>query len=59
MLKRFRSILGGRQTLVSTGGAPMAAAVKRFLEECFDGLFHEGYGATEVIQYMLGRVVAV
>ncbi|KAL5489135.1 hypothetical protein EMCRGX_G018193 [Ephydatia muelleri] len=48
VLKRFRSILGGRQTLVSTGGAPMAAAVKRFLEECFDGLFHEGYGATEV-----------
>ena len=37
----------------------MAAAVKRFLEECFDGLFHEGYGATEVIQYMLGSVVAM
>ena len=34
--------------MVSTGGAPIAPAVKRFLQDCFIGRFHEGYGATEV-----------
>ena len=47
-MKKFSSILGGRQRMVSTGGAPTAPAVKDFLEECFSGLFHEGYGASEV-----------
>ena len=51
-IKKISSVLGGRQRLVSTGGAPTAPAVMEFLEECFDGLFHEGYGASEVNIYI-------
>ena len=47
-IKKISSILGGRQRLVSTGGAPTAPAVKEFLQECFPGLYCEGYGASEV-----------
>ena len=50
-IKKISSILGGRQRLVSTGGAPTAPAVMEFLDECFHGLFNEGYGASEVIYY--------
>lgn len=51
-IKKISSILGGRQRLVSTGGAPTAPAVMEFLDECFHGLFHEGYGASEVKCYI-------
>lgn len=46
--EQFRSILGGREKVVSTGGAPTGEAVKKFMMRCFNGLPQEGYGTTEV-----------
>ena len=48
VLRRFKSVLGGREQLISTGGAPTGQAVKTFMIECFKGIPQEGYGATEV-----------
>ena len=48
VLKRFRSVLGGREQIVSTGGAPTGDAVKKFMIQCFRGVPQEGYGTTEV-----------
>ncbi len=48
VLKQFRGVLGGREQIVSTGGAPTGEAVKRFMLECFRGIPQEGYGTTEV-----------
>ena len=48
VLSEFRSILGGRETLVVTGGAPTSQPVRAFISKCFGRFFAEGYGATEV-----------
>ena len=48
VLKQFRSILGGREYFVTTGGALTSEPVKKFIRDCFGGLFSEDYGATEV-----------
>lgn len=48
VMEQFRSILGGREIAVVTGGAPTSEAVKKFILTCFGGIPSEGYGATEV-----------
>ena len=48
VIEQFRSILGGREIAVVTGGAPTSEAVKNFIMTCFGGIPSEGYGATEV-----------
>ena len=48
VLTQFRSILGGREYFVITGGAPTSESVKKFISDCFGGLFSEDYGTTEV-----------
>ena len=48
VLRKYKSVLGGREQLVSTGGAPTGENVKRFMIECFNGFPQEGYGTTEV-----------
>lgn len=48
VLKQFRSVLGGREQLITTGGAPTGNQVKQFMMQCFKGMMSEGYGATEV-----------
>ena len=48
VMRQFKSILGGREYFVVTGGAPTSESVKRFISDCFGGLPSEGYGATEV-----------
>ena len=48
VLRKYKSVLGGREQLVSTGGAPTGENVKRFMIECFNGIPQEGYGTTEV-----------
>ena len=51
VIGKFKSMLGGRERLVITGGAPTGKLVKRFIIECFDGMINEGYGSTEVREY--------
>ena len=48
VMEQFRSILGGREIAVVTGGAPTSEAVKKFILTCFGGIPSESYGATEV-----------
>ena len=48
VMEQFKSILGGREIAVVTGGAPTSEAVKKFILTCFGGIPSEGYGATEV-----------
>ena len=48
VMSRFKSKLGGRERLVTTGGATTGKLVKRFVIDCFDGMFNDGYGSTEV-----------
>lgn len=48
VMSRFKSKLGGRERMITTGGAPTGKLVKRFIIECFDGMVNEGYGSTEV-----------
>ena len=48
VLRKYKPVLGGREQLVSTGGAPTGENVKRFMIECFNGIPQEGYGTTEV-----------
>ena len=48
VMKEFRSVLGGREQLITTGGAPTGDQVKQFMMHCFRGIMSEGYGATEV-----------
>ncbi len=48
VLKQFRFVLGGREQIISTGGAPTGKAVKMFMIHCFKGILQEGYGTTEV-----------
>ena len=45
---RFKSKLGGRERMLTTGGAPTGKMVKRFIMECFEGMVNDGYGLTEV-----------
>ena len=48
VMQRFKSKLGGREQRITTGGAPTAKAVKKFIINCFAGMVSEGYGSTEV-----------
>jgi hypothetical protein len=48
VMSRYKSKLGGREKLVTTGGAPTGKLVKRFIIDCFEGMVNEGYGSTEV-----------
>ena len=48
VMEQFKSILGGREIAVVTGGAPTSEAVKKFILTCFGGIPRESYGATEV-----------
>lgn len=53
VMSRFKSKLGGREKMITTGGAPTGKMVKRFIIDCFEGMVNEGYGSTEVhICYM-------
>lgn len=52
VLEQFRSVLGGREQLITTGGAPTGNQVKQFMMQCFKGIMSEGYGATEVCQVL-------
>lgn len=45
---RFKSKLGGRERMLTTGGAPTGKMVKKFIIECFEGMVNDGYGSTEV-----------
>lgn len=45
---RFKSKLGGRERILTTGGAPTGNMVKKFIMECFEGMVNDGYGSTEV-----------
>lgn len=48
VMGRFKSKLGGREKMITTGGAPTGKMVKRFIIDCFEGMVNEGYGSTEV-----------
>ena len=48
VMGRFKGKLGGREQMITTGGAPTGKMVKRFIIDCFEGMVNEGYGATEV-----------
>lgn len=48
VMGRFKSKLGGREKMITTGGAPTGKRVKRFIIDCFEGMVNEGYGSTEV-----------
>lgn len=48
VMSRFKSKLGGREKMITTGGAPTGKMVKRFIIDCFEGMVNEGYGSTEV-----------
>ena len=47
-MRQSRSILGGREYFVITGGALTSESVRKLIIDCFGGLFSEDYGATEV-----------
>ena len=49
VISMFKSKLGGRERIITTGGAPTALAVKRFIIDCFGGMVNDGYGSTEVM----------
>lgn len=48
VMSLFKSKLGGRERMITTGGAPTASSVKRFVIDCFGGMVNDGYGSTEV-----------
>ena len=48
VMSRFKSKLGGREKMITTGGAPTGKMVKRFIIDCFEGMVNDGYGSTEV-----------
>ena len=48
VMEKFSSKLGGRERMITTGGAPTAPAVLKFVIFCFKGMVNDGYGSTEV-----------
>ena len=44
----FKSQLGGRERMITTGGAATSPAVLKFVIHCFKGMVNDGYGSTEV-----------
>jgi len=48
VMGKFRNKLGGRERMITTGGAPTAPAVLKFIIHCFKGMVNDGYGSTEV-----------
>ena len=49
VMAKFKSKLGGRERMITTGGAPTDKAVKKFIISCFSGMVNDGYGSTEVM----------
>lgn len=48
VMSQFKSRLGGRERMVTTGGAATDPAVLKFIIHCFKGMVNDGYGSTEV-----------
>eukprot|EP00026_Physarum_polycephalum_P000954 Phypoly_transcript_00955.p1 GENE.Phypoly_transcript_00955~~Phypoly_transcript_00955.p1 ORF type:complete len:802 (+),score=133.26 Phypoly_transcript_00955:1437-3842(+) len=57
LMQEYRSILGGRAGMLSTGGGPTPAYVFPFIKECFGLTLAEGYGVTEVGSFVTDRRV--
>ena len=48
LLNRFSQSLGHRVRSVSTGGAKTSPKIIKFMQKCFNCIFSEGFGITEV-----------
>lgn len=49
VFSKLRALLGGRVRMMLTGSAPLAPAVKTFLQVAFAAPVYEGYGLTETL----------